>query len=672
MPRKTPHVETLHGERRIDDYFWLREKDNPEVRGYLEEENELAAKWLAPTGPFQEKLYLEMKGRIKETDLSVPYRKGGWWYVSRTEEGRQYRTYCRRRQRDEGPEELLLDLNAMAEGHSFMALGTFEISDDGNLLAYSSDHSGFRVYALHVKDLRSGEVLGDTADDVGSVAWAADSRTLFYTVKNTAKRSYRLYRHVIGTAEHTLVLEEEDESLNLSVVPSRSGAWLVLYASSHTTTEARLLPADRPEGTWKLVEPRRQGIEYYISHHDDSFYIRVNDLGRNFRIVRAPVGDPSGVSWKEIVPHDPEVMLEHVDLFRGHLLLWSRRDGLPAVRVEKLSTGKSHSINFDEEVYSIHPHVNEEFDTTSFRFSYESLVSPAAVFEYDMDSRDRILLKQEEVLGGFDPGRYVSHRIWATAMDGARIPVSMVRLRELPAPEPGPCVLVGYGAYGFSYPIGFNSSRLSLLDRGVTVAIGHIRGGGEMGKAWHDQGRMHLKMNTFTDFIAVAEHLIAEGHTAPDRLIIEGGSAGGLLTGAVVNLRPDLWKAVVSHVPFVDVINTMLDESLPLTVGEFEEWGNPKVKEDYDQIRRYCPYSNLEAKDYPAMLIRTAFNDSQVMYWEPAKYVARLRDLKTDDNPLLFVTNMGAGHGGSSGRYDRLKETALDYAFILAQFGIGE
>lgn len=669
MPRKQPRAEIVHGDRRVDDYHWLRERDNPEVRAYLEEENALAERWLAPTQAFQEKLYLEMKARIKETDLSVPYLKDGWWYLSRTEKGRQYRTYCRRRDRDGGPEELLLDLNKMAEGHSFMALGALEVTDDANVLAYSTDPTGFRVFTLHVKDLRSGQILPDSADDVGSVVWAGDNKTLFYTVKDAAKRPYRLYRHVLGSDEHELVYEEKDERFNLSAGRTRSGAYILLYSGSHTTSELRFLPANEPRGTWKLVSPRKQDREYYADHHGDRFFIRVNDTGRNFRLVTAPVSDPSDSSWEEVVPHDEAVMLEDMDFFENHYVLWLRKDGLPLMRVTGVASGETHDVEFPEAAYSVFPSVNEEWSTVKVRYSYYSLVTPRSIFDYDMESRDRELLKQEEVLGDFDPGRYRTARLFARASDGTKIPVSLVHRKGHPRDGSAPLLLIGYGAYGFPYPVTFDSNRLSLLDRGVALAIAHVRGGGEMGKAWHDMGRMHRKMNTFTDFIAVAEHLLAERYTSPERLVIEGGSAGGLLMGAVANMRPQLWRAVVSHVPFVDVINTMLDESLPLTVGEFEEWGNPKIEEDYEVIKTYCPYTNLEAKDYPAMLVKTSFHDSQVMYWEPAKYVARLRDLKTDDNPLLLVTNMGGGHGGSSGRYDKLRETALDYAFILTLTG---
>jgi oligopeptidase B len=672
MVSKEPRIETLHGDRRQDDYFWLREKEDPEVIAHLEKENSYAEEFLAPTKPFQEKLYKEMLGRIKETDLSAPYRKGAHWYYHRTEEGKQYKTYCRKKGSLEAAEKIVLDLNVLAEGHPFMDLGDYEVSDDGNYLIYSTDPTGFRVYTLQVKDLRTGEVLPDTAEDVGSAAWASDNKTFFYTTKDSTKRPYRLYRHVLGGKKDDLIYEESDELFRISVGRTLSGAYLGMYAASHTTSEERYLPADRPGDAWKLISPRKHEREYDFDHHGEHFYIRINDKGRNFRLVSAPVSDPSEKNWKEIVPHDENVMLEDMDFFEGHYVLWLREDGIPQVRITDIPTGESHRIEFPEEVYTVLSSVNEEWKTTKLRYSYYSLVTPRSVMEYDVMSRKGSLLKQEEVLGGYEPKEYVTTRLHATARDGTKVPISLVHDKAFKRDGKGPLLLVGYGSYGFPYPVTFSSARLSLLDRGVAMAIAHIRGGGEMGKKWHDDGRMHKKMNTFTDFIAVSEHLIKEKYTSEEGLIITGGSAGGLLMGAVTNLRPDLFKAVVSHVPFVDVINTMLDETVPLTVGEFEEWGNPKVKEDYEHMKKYCPYTNLEAKAFPAILIKTSFNDSQVMYWEPAKYVARMRALKTDENPLLFVINMGGGHGGSSGRYDNLREAALDYAFILNQVGIKE
>ncbi|HEY7512944.1 MAG TPA: S9 family peptidase, partial [Vicinamibacteria bacterium] len=504
-----------------------------------------------------------------------------------------------------------------------------------------------------------------------SVAWAANSRTLFYVVEEeSTKRPYRLYRHELGTSEHRLVYEETDEAFNIGVGRTRSLRFLLLGIGSHTTSEVRFLAADEPRREWTLLAPRVHEQEYDVDHHGDHFWIRTNDTGRHFRIVKAPVSSPGREHWREVVPHRPEVMLEGIDLFRRHAVVFEREDGLPHVRVTDLRTNESHRLAFPEPVYSAFPDANPEFDTAVFRYSYQSLVTPSSVFDYDMDKRESVLLKQTEVRGGYEPSRYATERQFATAPDGVRIPLSVVYRRGLPRDGSAPLYLYGYGSYGLSMPVGFSSNRLSLLDRGFAIVIAHIRGGGEMGKAWHDAGRMMNKKNTFTDFIACAEHLIAERWTSPDRLVIEGGSAGGLLMGAVVNQRPELFRAVVSKVPFVDVINSMLDETLPLTVGEFEEWGNPKKRDEYEYMKGYCPYTNLERKAYPAMLVKTSFHDSQVMYWEPAKYVAKMRTLKTNDEPLLLKTNMAAGHGGASGRYDALREAALDYAFILTRVGI--
>jgi oligopeptidase B len=671
IARRVPRVGVIHGDRRVDDYAWLRDKEDPEVAAYLAAENAYVDAVMRPTEAFQETLYREMLGRIQETDMGVPYRKGGYFYYSRTEEGKQYPIHCRRKGSLEAQEEITLDLNVLAQGRRFMALGAYAVSDDGRLLAYSTDETGFRQYTLFVKDLRTGELLDTRAERTGSAAWAADNATLFYTVEDEqTKRQYRLCRHRVGTAAHDVVYDEADEAFNIGVGRTRSRAFLVLGIGSHTTSEARFLPAGQPDGEWTLVAPRVPEQEYDVDHHGEAFYIRVNDTGRNFRLVSAPVTSPGRESWREIVPHRPEVMIEGLDFFESHYVLWEREDGLPHARVSDLRTGASHRIAFPEPAYAAFPGANAEWETTTYRYSYQSLVTPTSVFDYDMETRDATLLKEQPVLGGYDRKLYRSDRLHATAPDGVRVPISIVYREGLRRDGSAPALLTAYGSYGFPLPITFSSNRLSLLDRGFAFAVAHVRGGGELGKAWHDDGRMMNKRNTFTDFIACAEGLIAGGFTGADRLVIEGGSAGGLLVGAVVNMRPDLFKTVVSKVPFVDVINTMLDETLPLTVGEFEEWGNPKKADEYAYMRSYCPYSNLEAKAYPAMLVRTSFHDSQVMYWEPAKYVARLRTLKTDDNPLLLKTHMAAGHGGSSGRYDALQEVAFDYAFVLGQVGI--
>jgi oligopeptidase B len=675
VARKAPKVDVVHGDRRVDDYAWLRHKEDPEVIAYLQAENAYTAEITKPTEAFRESLYHEMLGRIKEDDTSVPYRRGAHFYYSRTEKGKQYPIYCRKAGSLDAPEEITLDLNVLAQGQAFLALGVYTVSDDGRLLAYSLDYTGFREYTLYVKGLLAGELLADRIEKVTSVAWAADGATLFYVTEDPAKRPYRLYRHRLGAPTDDLLLEEPDALFRLGVWRSRSLSYVFAMSASFTTTEVRYLPAGEVGGAWRLVAPREKDHEYHVDHgvgpEGDRFYIRTNGGGRrNFRLVVAPAADPRPERWHEVLPHRDDVMLDDVDVFRGFLVAHEREDGLAKLRVTDLAGGASRHVEFPEPTYDAAPEPNPEFETGAYRFRYQSLVTPASVYDYDVADRRLALLKRTEVLGDFDPSRYRSERLHATAPDGTRVPISLVTRADAPRDGSTPLLLAGYGAYGLPYPVTFSPARLSLLDRGVSYAIAHVRGGGELGKRWHDDGRMMAKRNTFVDFVAVAEFLVAQRCTAPDRLVIEGGSAGGLLVGAVVNLRPELFRAAVLRVPFVDVVNTMLDESLPLTVGEFEEWGNPKVPEHYDCMKRYCPYTNLAPGRYPAMLIKTSLYDSQVMYWEPAKYVAKLRALKTDDRPVLLHTVMTAGHGGPSGRYDALRDLAVDYAFILAELGL--
>ena len=669
---KVPHMQMLNGDTLQDDYFWMRERDNPKVKAFLEAENAYADAFMKPTEAFQKALYEEMLARIKETDLSVPYREGGWYYYSRTEKGKQYPIYCRRKGSLEAPEEVYLDVNALAEGQRFMNVRASTASDDGNILAYTTDNTGFRDYTLHVKDLRTGKTLSESVARVAAVAWAADNRTFFYTTTDPAKRPYRLWRHVLGEdpARDALVYEETDERFRVSAFRSRSGAYLFFPVDSHTTSEWRYLAASTPTGEPRIVAAREPEHEYSVDHRADLFYIRTNDRGRNFRLVSAPASDPRRENWKELVAHRDDVMLEEFDLFAKWTVLWERQDGLPRIQISDAALQNGYRMDVPEAIYFVGPGPNRVFDTSTLRFDYESYTTPPSVYDLDMASRKRTLLKQQEVLGGYDPSRYTSERRYATASDGTRVPISVVYKKGFVADGKAPMLLTAYGSYGAPSDAEFSSNRVSLLDRGVVYAVGHIRGGGDLGKKWHDQGRMMSKKNTFTDFIACAEALIADKYTSKDKLVIEGGSAGGLLMGAVTNMRPDLFHAVIARVPFVDVINSMLDESLPLTVGEFEEWGNPKIPEQYAYMKSYSPYDNLEAKAYPAMLVKTSFDDSQVMYWEPAKYVARLRSLKTDQNPLIFKINMAGGHGGSSGRYDRLKEIAFDDAFIFREVGI--
>jgi oligopeptidase B len=672
--KRVPKNTSLHGDVLVDNYYWLREKTNPEVIAYLEAENAYTNSVMKNTESFQAELYKEMLGHIKETDTNVPYKEGDYFYYSRTEKGQQYQILCRKHGSTTAREEVMLDLNELAKGHKFLGLGESAVSRDGNLLAYTTDTVGFRQYTLQIKDLRTGQLLPDRAERVDSVAWANDNKTLFYVTEDgVSKRPNQFYRHTVGKTADELLYEEKDELFRVEVAPTRSKAFIFLTSDSFNTSETRFISADRPADPLKVVQPREDHHRYYLDHHGDLFYIRTNEGAKNFRLVSAPVSDPQKKNWKEVIPHRPEVMLEDTDFFINHMVVYERENGLQKMAVTDLRNGQTHHIDFPEPVYTAFASSNREYNTGTLRFSYQSFVTPSSVFDYDMESRKRVLLKQTEVLGGYDPSRYGSERTYATASDGTRIPISLVYRKDLKRDGRRPMLLQGYGAYGISSNVNFNSNRLSLLDRGFIFAIAHIRGGGEMGETWHDQGKMMMKRNTFTDFIATAEQLIADKYTSSDKLAITGGSAGGLLMGAVLNMRPELFKVAVVQVPFVDVINTMLDETLPLTVGEFQEWGNPKVKAEYDYIKTYSPYDNVAAKAYPTILVRTSLNDSQVMYWEPAKYVAKLRATKTDHNLLLFKTRMDpAGHGGVSGRYDALRDNAFDYAFIFAQFGISK
>ena len=673
VAKKIPHVTDIHGRKLVDNYFWLRDKSNPAVAAYLRAENAYTEAVMKPTEGFQKRLYDEMLSRIQETDVEVPYRQGEYFYYARSETGKQYEILCRKKTSLDAPEEVVLDVNELAQGKAFMAVGAYQVSEDGNLLAYSTDDTGFRQYSLAIKDLRTGKHLVDHAVRVGSVVWANDDKTIFYTVEDpTTKREYRLYRHRVGTSgPDDLVYEETDERFDLDAFKSRSKTYIFLISGSHTTTEVRYIPADRPLAEWKLIERRQQDVEYYPDHNGDFFYIRVNDTGRNFRLVKAPVGDPRRQNWQEVVAHRPSVMLENVDFFKNYYVRYERENGLPQIRVTDLHSGQSREIAFPETAYDAGTYVNREFDTHKCRYTYGSFITPFSVFEYDMESGTSTLLKQKEVPGGYDRTRYQVERMSATASDGVKVPISVVHLKSTQLDGHGPLFLYAYGSYGAPMDIDFDSTIFSLVDRGVVYAIAHIRGGGEMGKAWHDDGRMMHKKNTFTDFITCAEYLVAQGYGSKARLTIEGDSAGGLLMGAVLNMRPDLFHAAIVGVPFVDVINTMLDGSIPLTVPEFEEWGNPKDETAFDYMISYSPYDNIAAKPYPNMLVRTSFNDSQVMYWEPAKYVAKMRALRTDHNILMLKTNMQpAGHGGASGRYDRLRDDAFDYAFLLTEMGI--
>jgi oligopeptidase B len=671
MTEKNPKTTKIHDQTMVDDYFWLREKTNPKVIAHLEAENAYAEEVMKPTAALQKTLYDEMISHIKETDESAPYRDGDYFYYSRTVKGLQYPIYARKRGTLEAKEEITLDLNEMAKGLKYFALGAYDVSDDGNLLAYSTDTTGYRQYTLQIKDLRTGQLLPEKIERVGSVMWATDNKTLFYSTEDAVtKRSDKFFRHVLGTDQNDLVYEDKDELFDVYGGRTRDRAMILIVSGSKTSTEYRYIPADRPTEVPKVILAREPDHEYSVDHRGDLFYIRTNQGAKNFRLVTAPVSDPRKTNWKEIIPHRREIKLDDIDLFANHLVVTELENGLQQLRIVDLKTNKSHRIEFPEPVYSAFVSTNAEFNTRVVRFGYQSLVTPSSIFDYDMDAKTRVLRKQTDVPGGFDKANYKSERIFATAADGTKIPISIVYRKSTRLDGRSPLLLYGYGSYGISITPTFSSNRLSLLDRGAIYAIAHIRGGGELGEEWREAGRMMKKMNTFTDFISSAEYLIQQKYTSRDRLVIQGGSAGGLLMGAVANLRPDLFKAVVAQVPFVDVLNTMLDATLPLTTSEYIEWGNPNEKAAFDYMKTYSPYDNVAAKDYPTMLVKVSLNDSQVPYWEGAKLVAKLRDLKTDKNPLLLKVNLGAGHGGSSGRYDALKDIAFDYSFMLWQMGL--
>ena len=670
--KKVPRETTIHGVTLKDDYFWLREKSNPEVIKHLEAENAYTTELMAPTQGLQDKLYNEMLARVKQTDLSVPYRLGDYWYYSRTEEGKQYPYQCRRKGSMQGPEEIMLDLNKLAEGHTFLSLGSFTVSDDGDLLAYSTDTTGYRQYTLHVKNLRTGETLSEAIERAGSVVWATDNKTLFYTTEDAvSKRSDKFWRHMVGSSINELVYEEKDELFDVGAGRSLDRKLIFMASYAKTSREFRYLSANNPTGAFKIVLPRSPGHEYDVDHYNGEFYITTNKEAKNSRVVRAPIDDAAERNWKPFLAHQSGLKIEGLSFFANHLVVSEREGGLTYLRVIDMKSKESHRIEAAEPDYVMFMSNNPEFNTTAIRYGYQSMVTPSSVYEYDLKTRQRTLLKQQEVLGGYEAKNYEARRIWAVARDGTKVPVSLVHRKGVVQDGKAPMLLYAYGSYGASMAPTFSSSRLSLLDRGVIYAVAYIRGGGELGEEWREAGRMNQKMNTFNDFIDCAEYLIKNRYTSKDRLVVQGGSAGGLLMGAVVNMRPDLFKAVVAQVPFVDVMNTMLDASLPLTTSEWLEWGNPNKPEEFAYMLKYSPYDNVKAQPYPNMLVQVSLNDSQVPYWEGAKFAARIRALKTDPNPLLVKVNMGAGHGGSSGRYDALRETAFTYSYMLWQMGLG-
>ncbi len=677
---RKPKDVTVHADRRIDDYFWLRSEkpsENIELLAHLKAENAYADAVLKPTAALQDALYKEMVARVQENDESVPYRRRAYWYTSKTAAGKQYSTHVRRKGALTAPDELLLDVNRLAEGKKYMSLRGMAVSPNDQLLAYSTNETGGLEGTLKVREIATQKDLPLALADVADFVWAADNKTLFYTKQDSAKRPYQLWRHVLGGNQpDQKLLEEKDELFWLSLGKSRSEGYLVAQLGSRDSSEVHVLPANDPTGQWRVVEPRRKGLEYSVEHRGDQFFILTNDTGANFRLVSTPVNAPGRANWKEITPERKDTLIEDVIAFAGHMVVLERKLGVKQLRVVNFASGAEHSVGFDESAYDLSPTSNVEFNTTLLRYSYTSLKTPDSIYDYDLNAKTRVLLKRQPVLGGYDPANYTTERMNAKAPDGTLVPISLVYRTSLRKTQggrqaPQPLLLYGYGSYGNSNDVYFSSSRVSLLDRGAIVAFAHVRGGSDLGRKWYDDGKLAKKMNTFTDFNATAEALIASGHTKPEMLIAQGGSAGGLLMGASVNLRPDLYRAIVAEVPFVDVINTMLDESIPLTVGEFLEWGNPKVKEQYDWMRAYSPYDNLRATAYPAIYMRAGINDNQVAYWEPAKYVAKLRTLKTNPNaPVIFHVALESGHGGASGRYDALKERAQVFAFMLGSWGV--
>jgi len=664
---------TIHGDTRIDNYYWLNERENPKVIEYLKAENEYKEAVLKHTEALQENLYNEIVARIKQTDMSVPFKTEGYYYFTRFEEGKEYPVYCRKKGSMEAEEGILLNVNEMAEGYGFYHVAGLTVSTNNNLIAFGVDTVSRRKYTIHFKDLTTGEILPDEIPNTsGQAAWANDNKTVFYSIKDDSLRSYKIFKHILGSevSADKEIFHEKDVTFSTYVYKCKSKKYLFISSNSTLSTEYQYLDANSPDGKFKIIQPRERDLEYDVDHYKDKFYIRTNLDAKNFRLMETPVDKTSKENWTEVIPHREDVLLEGFEIFKNFLVVSERKNGLIQLRVIKWDGREGHYIDFGEETYMAYISNNPEFDTDLLRFGYTSLTTPSSTFDYDMNTGEKKLLKQQEVVGDFDPDNYHAERLYATAKDGVKVPISLVYRKGLEKNGDNPLLLYGYGSYGASMNASFSSVRLSLLDRGFVYALAHIRGGQEMGRYWYEDGKLMKKKNTFTDFIACAEHLITEGFTSPSKLFASGASAGGLLMGAVLNMRPDLFKGVIAGVPWVDVVTTMLDDSVPLTTSEYDEWGNPNNKEYYDYMLSYSPYDNVKAQDYPALLVTTGLHDSQVQYWEPAKWVAELRELKTDDNILLLHTNMEAGHGGVSGRFRRYKETALEYAFMLDLVGI--
>jgi len=672
IAKKIPFEITTHGDTRIDNYYWMRDMDrkDPEIISHLEAENAYTKAKLKHTEKFQEELFNELKGRIKQTDESVPYLYDGFYYYTRFEEGFEYSIYCRKQGGLDAEEQVMLDVNELAKDYSYYQAAGNSISTNNNILAFSEDTLSRRVYTIRFKDLTTGEFLEDRIEGTaGGCTWANDNKTVFYTVKDPVTlRSFKVYKHVLGTksSEDVEVYHESDETFNVSVGKFKSKKWLYIHTGATVSDEYLILDAETPNGNWKVFQPRERDLEYGISHFNGEFYILTNkDDATNFKLVKTPENKTGLENWKEVIAHRKDVFLEDFDVFENHLVLTEKSNAQSAIRIINWTTNDDHYIAFEEEAYAVQSSINPEFKTQSLRFSYTSMTTPASVFEYNMETKDRTLLKQQEVLGGFEKDDYVAKRIWTTARDGAKVPMSLVYKKTTKIDKNTPLLLYGYGSYGITIDPSFSPSRLSLLNRGFVFCIAHIRGSQTMGREWYEDGKMLKKQNTFNDFIDCAENLIELEYTSSEHLYAMGGSAGGLLMGTIVNMRPDLWNGIISAVPFVDVVTTMLDESIPLTTGEFDEWGNPKDEEYYHYIKSYSPIDNIEAKAYPSMLVTTGLHDSQVQYWEPAKWVAKLRELKTDSNDILFHINIDFGHSGASGRFEIYHEIALEYAFLM-------
>ncbi|MBL7728854.1 MAG: S9 family peptidase [Dinghuibacter sp.] len=666
-----------HGDKRVDDYFWLngyfyKNADSTKIIEYLEAENRYTDTMMAGSAGLQKKLYAEMRGRIKEKDESAPYLSNGYYYYSRVVEGKDYYVYCRKKGSTDAPEEVLLDVNAMAEGHGYFNVGGLNVSPDNKLLAYGVDSTGRRQYVIHIKNLETGEILPDRVDGTpGYATWANDNQTFFYVLNNpTTLLGEKIKKHKLGTANDAVVYEEKDPSNYIGVRRTLSGKYIFINSSATLSSESRFISADQPDAAFVLFQPRMKEVLYSVSHHENRFIITTNKDAKNFRVLTCPLDKTGADNWVEMIPHRADVLVSYVQPFKNFLVISERKNGLEQIRVQQADGSGDHYITFDETAYSAGLGANAEYTADFVRFNYTSLITPNSEYDYDMKNRTRKLVKQQEVVGGYDKGEYATERLWAPMKDGVKVPVSIVYKKGLVKDGNAPCLLYGYGSYGITMDPVFGSSLLSLLDRGFVYAIAHIRGGEDLGRAWYDDGKMMKKINTFNDFIGVAEYLIEQKFTSPKHLYARGGSAGGLLMGAIVNMRPDLWNGIVADVPFVDVISTMNDTNIPLTTNEYDEWGNPANKEHYDYMKSYSPYDNVTAKNYPNMLVTTGLHDSQVQYFEPAKWVAKLRAMKTDKNQLLFKTNMAAGHGGASGRFKYLEETALRYAFFLNLEGI--